>query len=253
MHESTTEEKIVSVAKLKTADGLRRARRQRGLSQVELADLLRLSQSNISRWENGYEPIPHRVSLLLAELLSGERGRLHPYLRHLAETDWRISIFQLEKSGFFVDSRWLHLGENMTRYFDIPYEQSHMSLSSQFFDPSWRTSIYGSAPDEHLVAIEFERDCIRIDDEKKSRSCRLRSRQFVVDCEGYSKVTLSVSSIVGAANGQPPRIFHQCNVGDVKQAPPVRRTSKAKPWKPNQRVSVPMLNLAGQFLSAAKA
>ena len=37
---------------------LKKIRRKLGFSQIDLADLLKVSQSNISRWENGYEEIP---------------------------------------------------------------------------------------------------------------------------------------------------------------------------------------------------
>ena len=153
---SASGEKVASVTELKTADGLRKARRQQGLSQVELADLLRISQSNISRWENGYDSIPHRISLILADILSGNRGRVHPFLRRLAEDDQRISILQAENSGFFADARWLHLGGNLARHFDIPSDESYMNLSSRFFKLEWRPKVFGSGSNDQLVAIEFE-------------------------------------------------------------------------------------------------
>ena len=245
-------ERAASVTELKTAEGLRRARRQQGLSQVELADLLRISQSNISRWENGYESIPHRISLMLADILSGNRGRVHPFLRRLADEDQRISILQAERTGFYTDDRWLHLGENLARYFNIPSDESYMNLSSRFFEPQWRAKVFGSLPNDQLVSIEFERDCVRIGKGDQKRSCRLRSRQFVIDCEGYSKITLSVSSILGPATGEPPRILFTNKLSELGQLPPARHSAIGQVRRPRRKLAVPMMDLGAAGLAPTK-
>ncbi|MEM7564996.1 MAG: helix-turn-helix transcriptional regulator, partial [Pseudomonadota bacterium] len=127
-----------SIEELSRSEGLRLARRQHGLSQVELADILRISQSNISRWENGYEAIPERMSIALAEIFAQSKERVNPYLRRLLEADWRISVLQFERNGFLLDSRILHLSKNLATYFNIAEDEWHRTLASNLFDPTWR-------------------------------------------------------------------------------------------------------------------
>ncbi|MEP0941967.1 MAG: helix-turn-helix transcriptional regulator [Rhizobiaceae bacterium] len=153
-----------SVEELGKSEGLRLARRQHGLSQVELADILRISQSNISRWENGYEAIPYRMSLAMAEVFAQSKERVNPYFSSLMDADWRISIMQFEKTGFLLNSRIMHLSKNLSNYFNIPETESYRELASNLFDPTWRPAIYGSQIDPNRVSIEFERDCIRLAD-----------------------------------------------------------------------------------------
>lgn len=231
-----------AVAELKTADGLRQARRQQGLSQVELADLLRISQSNISRWENGYEAIPHRVVLRLVEILSAVRGQVHPFLQRMAKKDCRVSIFRIEKAGSAVDFRWLHLGGNLARYFNIPEKDAYLSLSSRFFETEWMAQIYGIAPNDQLVSVEFERDCIRTVDGKEARSCRLRSQEFVIDSDEYSKVTLSISTILGPANGEAPYILNKSTLSELQQLPRIRSSDPLDDTKLSRSLTVPLLN-----------
>lgn len=57
-----------------TAAALRAARRRLRLSQTELAELLGVSQSQLSRWETGERPIPY-AEWLAARLLEIERER----------------------------------------------------------------------------------------------------------------------------------------------------------------------------------
>jgi transcriptional regulator with XRE-family HTH domain len=226
---------VTNVEELSTAEGLRFARRQHGLSQVDLADLLRISQSNISRWENGYESIPRRMSIAMVDVFSQSKERVHPFLRRLVQSDWRISILQFEKNGFLLDSRILHLSKNLSHYFNISDDESNRALSSHLFDPTWRPAIYGSRQDDSRVAIEFERDCVPLTERSAPRSCRLRSQQYVVDCEGYAQVVLSISSILGPGTGEPPRVHSLVQIGDLPVLPP----SKGVVQKVRKKISTP--------------
>ena len=47
---------------------LKQTRRERGLSQCDLADLIGVSQGRISAWENGRDDIPYKVRLKLIDV-----------------------------------------------------------------------------------------------------------------------------------------------------------------------------------------
>ena len=233
-----------SVDDLSRSEGLRLARRQHGLSQVELADILRISQSNISRWENGYESIPERMSIALAQVFAQSKERVNPYLKRMMETDWRISLLQFERNGFLIDSRILHLSKNLATYFNIPEEQSYRTLASQLFDPTWRPAVYGSRVDPHRVAIEFERDCVRLTRGNGPRACRLRSHQYMVDCEGYAQVVVSISTILGPGTGEPPRVHSMVQLGDLPILPQSNRVFQKVRKRVSTPTTVPMMQYA---------
>ena len=224
-----------SLEELRRPDGLRLARRRHGLSQVELADLLKISQSNISRWENGYESIPWRMSVAMAEIFKISRERSSPYLRRLAEVDWRVSVLQFEKNGFLLDSRILHLSKNLAAFFDIHETESHGALSSNLFDPTWRPAVYGSQHDPNRISIEFERDCVSLSRRRGQASCRLRSQQYMIDCDGFAQAIFSISTILGPGTGEPPRVHSMVQIGDL----PVLPQSKGIMQKVRKRISSP--------------
>ncbi len=203
---------------LAKANGLKTIRRQLGLSQIDLADLLKVSQSNISRWENGYEQFPLRMRNALLNAMSNQKGELNPILKRMVKTDPSLSLFQPEQSAGHVDSRWLHYSPRLAHYFQLQESEISMARSSQFFDPFWRPHIHNAGLLEDRVMIQFERDYIATGGPLAGRSCRLLSNQYVVEFEGYSNVTVSTSSILGAATGQGPMIHTL-----------IRRSDLAKP------------------------
>jgi transcriptional regulator with XRE-family HTH domain len=62
MHAATTP------AGLRTPEGVRAWRKERGLSQIELAELLEVVPLTVLRWENGQVAIPRTVELALLYL-----------------------------------------------------------------------------------------------------------------------------------------------------------------------------------------
>jgi transcriptional regulator with XRE-family HTH domain len=55
-------------AVLRTPEGVRAWRKERGLSQIELAELLEVVPLTVLRWENGQVAIPRTVELALRYL-----------------------------------------------------------------------------------------------------------------------------------------------------------------------------------------
>ena len=67
---------------IKTGNLIREARKEKGLTQLELAELLHVSDRAVSKWERGLcapdiallEPLTEALGLTLTELISGERS-----------------------------------------------------------------------------------------------------------------------------------------------------------------------------------
>lgn len=57
-----------AASSLRTPEGVRAWRKERGLSQIELAELLEVVPLTVLRWENGQVAIPRTVELALLYL-----------------------------------------------------------------------------------------------------------------------------------------------------------------------------------------
>ena len=189
------------------------------------------------------------MSIAMAEIFTQSRERVNPYLRRLLDADWRISVLQFERNGFLLDSRIIHLSKNLATYFNIAEEESYRTLASNLFDPTWRPAIYGSQVDPNRVAIEFERDCVRLTNGRGPRSCRLRSHQYMVDCEGYAQVVLSISTILGPGTGEAPRVHSMVQIGDLPVLPQSRKVFQ----KVRKRVSTPTTAPIMQYAFSMRA
>ena len=81
----TEDDYLVAIA---TGRQLREARRARGMTQIDMADLLGVTQSQISVWETGAEDIPRKHGMRIIDLLNNRRGQFDPFLRHLLPGWW---------------------------------------------------------------------------------------------------------------------------------------------------------------------
>ncbi|MGI9364047.1 MAG: helix-turn-helix domain-containing protein [Rhizobiaceae bacterium] len=122
---------------------IRKLRRERGLSQMALADLLNVSQPVISYWESGLEQMPHHQRMKFASLLSNRNGELDPFLRRIVQEDSHASIFRLEFCNTGADSFWLHFSDILCESFQTASSELQNQCSSKYFDPYWRESIHG--------------------------------------------------------------------------------------------------------------
>ena len=80
------------------SERLKKYRREKNLTQQELADLLQVSNKTVSRWESGggYPDVPMLVPLARAlgvsvdDLLDGKKP-----VRTLTRADWQLSLIHI--------------------------------------------------------------------------------------------------------------------------------------------------------------
>ncbi|NPV49508.1 MAG: helix-turn-helix transcriptional regulator, partial [Armatimonadetes bacterium] len=73
LHDTAEEvEQAAAAERGPTGEDLRLARRQRRLTQTEMARLLGVSQSMVSQIETGQRPIPDDLRQIIADWLAGE-------------------------------------------------------------------------------------------------------------------------------------------------------------------------------------
>ncbi|MEP0944724.1 MAG: helix-turn-helix transcriptional regulator [Rhizobiaceae bacterium] len=76
---------------------LRKLRRSRGLNQAQLAELLGVTQPNISRWEAGFERTPVRLKDKLRDILTGHNRHAGDYYYRVADSDPSLTAFEVKQ------------------------------------------------------------------------------------------------------------------------------------------------------------
>ena len=190
---------------------LREARRLRGLSQSELAQLLNISQSRVSAWERGYDDVPNRIKLRLVDILTNKRGVLNPLLNRLILGKPNIAIYSPTITDGHPDIRWVHAANQQHPRFSISNEERVGHRVSQYFDLQWsqRSFSPGSARDK--LMIDVERDVTTTDAYGAQCLGRRRFKHIFLEFEGFPQLVLTSQSDYFEATGAPPVVHnHLC-------------------------------------------
>ncbi|MEP1669044.1 MAG: helix-turn-helix transcriptional regulator [Rhizobiaceae bacterium] len=201
---------------------MKSARRARGLSQSDLANIMAVSQSRISAWENGYDDIPYRQRLKLIDVLTNTRGILNPLIEQMIKNDPTVVIYVQNSEHDLTDTRYLHVPRGLAAQFFQPGTVFDNQRVSHFGQSGLREIEYGLiamklgrkiTPD--LISMDIERDLPSPQTGQKRNSLRLRSHQFSLQFDGYPKIIVSRQQIVGPAKGEMQRLNYQTFLGDL--------------------------------------
>ena len=194
---------------------LREARRLRGLSQVELAQLLDISQSRVSAWERGYDDVPGRLRHRLIDIMSNRSGVLDPLLKKLVKIDPQLAIYEPAVSDGLADFRWLHMATFPQMAFLANRSQFIGRRISEFFNIKWCSEVQPDGPFAGHLMIDVERD-VRTNVQHGGKCLyRMRSRQMFVDFEGHSQLVLAHHTMCLDSVGQPDRIHSVLRLDDL--------------------------------------
>lgn len=188
---------------------LREARRSRGLSQTDLANLLKISQSRVSAWERGYDEVPDRIKLRLIDILSNKRGVLNPLLNRIIKSNSSIAIYKPTITDGYPDFRWVHMADQAQSKSLCSNKEYLGQRVSHFFDLNWCQRPMGTEEARSELMIDVERD-VRTNDRYGSECHgRRRSRQIFLEFEGHSQVVLTLHSDYSEATGAPPVLHNR--------------------------------------------
>ncbi|MEP1208470.1 MAG: helix-turn-helix domain-containing protein [Rhizobiaceae bacterium] len=164
---------------------LREMRRRFGLNQTQLSDLLGVTQSTVSRWEKGVEPIRHSKRLELLDLFSNRNGKLDPLIKHLLSKSDDITIFDFNLkcyAGASIVGRATQMGRSDV----VGKNYSHL------FETEWFSAIYRNIPIEERLYFEYEH-VLTVRSQKTSH-VPIRTKQHYVQFEDSAGLLLSLVS-----------------------------------------------------------
>ncbi len=187
---------------------LKHMRRQYGLSQTILADLLGVNQATISRWEKGIEPLSARRRCEILDIFTNRRGRIDPVILQVIKGSPLVTIFD-------KDYRFLHASEPLAATLNQNREDIIGRSYFEVADSSWCDQILGSAQTNERLSAEFAHDLWRVDATENSAIWRVLSRNFWLDFEGRPGVCVAFVEL-GPATGEAPRLLQQIDARDVE-------------------------------------
>ena len=201
------------------ADGsaLKQARRQRGLSQGDLAELVGVSQSRISAWENGYDDVPYKARLRLIDVLSNKRGILDRIIRNLIDQDPYVTVYKPVLTDGLPDMTYLHLAQYPQFAFRDPVNSIGQRVSQHF-----RPNIWG---DSRLVVnrekfmIDVERDVITNSQFGSKSLMRVRSQHMHLEFDGRPNLVIARHMKLANSTGAPIMVHSQLLLDSLDMMP----------------------------------
>lgn len=191
---------------------LRETRRNRGLTQIDLSEMLGVSQSRISAWENGYDEIPYRQRLRLIDILSNRHGRLDPFVKHMIRTEPYLAIHGAPHY------RYLHVAPKLVPQFFHPDDQffnwsptDHRQSGLREYEFFSIARNQGREISDSILQLETERDIPRV----RKSPLRMRCHQVALTFEDNRRLIVSRYEMVGKARGQAPQLFQQVHLEDM--------------------------------------
>ena len=191
---------------------LKQTRRERGLSQCDLADLIGVSQGRISAWENGRDDIPYKVRLKLIYVFSNKRGVLDRFVRKLIDTDPYVSVFEPVTTDGLADLSYLHLAQYPRFAFRDP-----VAAIGQWVSTHFQTTRLVVSREKFMM--DAERDIITNRQFGSQAVMRVRSQQMYLEFEGYPNLVIARHVTLGQSTGAPMVIHNQLMLNELDSMP----------------------------------
>lgn len=186
---------------------LKQARRQRGLSQGDLADLIGVSQSRISAWENEYDEVPYKARLRLIDVLSNKRGVLDRIIRNLIDNDPYVTVYEPVLTDGMPDMTYLHLAKYPQFAFRDPVTSIGQRVSQHFKPNIWRDNRLVVSRQKFMVDVE--RDVITNRQFGSQSLMRVRSQHMHLEFDGRPNLVIARHMNLAKSTGAPMMVHNQ--------------------------------------------
>ena len=196
---------------------LKQARRQRGLSQSDLADLIGVTQSRISAWENGHDDVPYKARLRLIDVLSNKRGVLDRIIRNLIDNNPYVTVYEPVLTDGLPDMPYLHLAEYPRFAFRDPVTSIGQRVSQHFKPMLWGDSRLVVSRQKFMV--DAERDIITNSQFGSQSLMRVRSQHMHLEFDGRPNLVIARHMELRNSTGAPMLIHNQLMLDSLDSAP----------------------------------
>ena len=199
-----------------TGAALRQARRQRGLSQTDLAELVGVSQSRISAWENNYDEVPYKFRRRLIDVLSNKGGVLDRLIRNLVANDPCVTVYERVTTDGLRDLKYLHIGGHPRFLFRDPDSEVGQRLSHHF-EPVLLRQPNSILVEHEKLMVDFERDIVTSAHLGGQAVMRLRSQFIHLQFDDRPNLILSRCVAFGKPTGDPALVHEHLYVDELDQ------------------------------------
>lgn len=188
---------------------LREIRRSRGLTQRQLADLLGVSQPNISRWEAGIEVASPRCNSRMEDIFFNRSGDLDRLVEMFFSTDPDVVIFSTEGDNW----KFLHLGEHICRVHPFSPEligQDYVRL----FNTDYRNKLYGNLDVNEFVYVAHHHDLHFRQSRQGQALPRIHTNAFSLHVDGDVRLMIN-RPVFSRQTGEPPVAIKRLFLSDL--------------------------------------
>lgn len=189
---------------------LRLLRRSRGLSQVELSELLGVTQPNISRWEAGAEKTPLRIQQQLQEILFEGTRVENKFILGLTRSNPNVTVLQLNQYSLPI----LQLSHYAASLLSCAPEDVVGKDYRRVFKSEWFDEVFRSRPLSDFALVNVHHDLQP--DERHGSNQAVRSHTSLYVLHPVDEVPLVVASArYSTATGEPPKVSFAQTVNDL--------------------------------------
>lgn len=185
---------------------LREARRFRGLSQADLADLLDISQSRVSAWERGYDEVPRRLRNKVIDIMGNKSGVLDPLIRNLIKHDPHLAVYMPTMTDGFPDFECIQVAAQPSVEFLRPLGGYYGRRISSFFDLGWYKEAQQGPQQREKLMFDVERDVVTSQRYGREHVYRVRSHHMLLEFDGHQRLALIRHTMQSKPTFDPPKV-----------------------------------------------
>lgn len=188
---------------------LRQLRRSRGLSQVELAELLGVTQPNVSRWEAGFEKTPARILGRMKDILTGQKQNAASFFSRIASFDPTLSAYDVKPFSIPI----IKLSHNTASMLSNPPSSYVGKDFRRVFKSEWLDDLFQGRPMSDFALIHLNHDLVPEEPNPRIAAYRVDVLLYIFQPPGSTPMIIARSHY-SDPTGKPARIINSISLDE---------------------------------------